>query len=94
MPRARVVPFSGDIPTSLAEPAALLLLTAPTQLPPETSVILHFDSLEAYGAQLFRAFREADDKGCAVICAELPPSEGLGRALRDRILRAAGLDSA
>ncbi|MFW5843285.1 MAG: Sua5 family C-terminal domain-containing protein, partial [Spirochaetota bacterium] len=32
----------------------------------------------------------ADEKGCARIYAELPPARGIGRALRDRILRASG----
>ena len=97
MPKAKVVPFSGDLPRPLDGPAALLLLSTPPEWPPEVlaaaSLVLSFDDLDGYAAQLFRAFRKADDAGCRVVYAELPPPDGLGRALRDRILRAAGLAS-
>ena len=48
-------------------------------------------SLEEYGQELFRFFRLCDASGIGVIYCELPSDEGLGRAIRDRLMRAAGL---
>jgi L-threonylcarbamoyladenylate synthase len=42
-------------------------------------------------AQLYRRLREADHAGLQVLVAVPPPDEGIGRALRDRLCRAAGL---
>lgn len=47
-------------------------------------------SLEDYGRHLYAWFRSADAAGVETLYVELPPAEGLGSALRDRILRAAG----
>ncbi len=48
-------------------------------------------TLEEYGRELFRFFRLCDAKNIALIYCELPSDEGLGRAIRDRLMRAAGL---
>ena len=48
-------------------------------------------TLEEYGRELFRFFRLCDASGIGVIYCELPSDEGLGRAIRDRLMRAAGL---
>ncbi len=96
MPKARVVPFAEGGPAvdpgiPASEPVALLCFGETPDLPVATTVIVYrFDSLEEYAKSLYRAFREADEKGCARIYAELPPARGIGRALRDRILRASG----
>ncbi|MFP4432653.1 MAG: L-threonylcarbamoyladenylate synthase [Spirochaetaceae bacterium] len=103
MPKARVVPFeetgsSDDKGTpDASEPVALLFLGEMPDLPelrhlrdPITLLAYPFGSLEEYARSLYRVFREADEKGCARIYAELPPARGIGRALRDRILRASG----
>ncbi len=47
-----------------------------------------FTDVEEYARELYRAFRQADDAGCRIIYTELPQDTGLGRALRDRIVRA------
>ncbi len=47
-------------------------------------------NLEEYGRELFSFFRHCDSEGIRFIYCELPSSEGLGRAIRDRLLRAAG----
>lgn len=44
---------------------------------------------ETYARDLFHFFRECDHAGCSVIYAQLVPPEGLGRALNDRLERAA-----
>lgn len=42
-----------------------------------------------YARHLYRWLREADDDGRSVVVAVLPPAEGLGHAVRDRLLKAA-----
>lgn len=49
-----------------------------------------FADLAAYSRLLYRSLVEADGRGCERIAAWLPPAEGLGLALRDRLERAAG----
>jgi L-threonylcarbamoyladenylate synthase len=51
---------------------------------------IRFRSYEAYAHGLFSAMRELETDGLPIV-AQWPPVEGLGRALRDRIARAAGL---
>ncbi len=46
---------------------------------------------EEYGRELFGFFRLCDARNISVIYCELPSNEGLGRAIRDRLMRAAGL---
>jgi len=46
-------------------------------------------SSEAYGRELFHFLRECDALGCRRIFAQEVPEEGLGRALMDRLRRAA-----
>lgn len=45
--------------------------------------------LEAQAKRLFSALREADATGAEIIYAHLPPKEGLGLALYNRMIRAA-----
>ena len=57
--------------------------------------VVHAEKLSASGdlreaaARLFAAMRRADASGVEVILTELVPEEGLGRAINDRLLRAA-----
>ena len=44
---------------------------------------------EAYAHDLFRVFRACDEAGIEVIYAQTAPSTGIGRALNDRLRRAA-----
>jgi L-threonylcarbamoyladenylate synthase len=46
-------------------------------------------SVDAYAHDLFHFFRTCDREGAAVIYAQLVPDDGLGRALNDRLRRAA-----
>lgn len=46
-------------------------------------------SIEEYASGLFAALRELDAAGCTVIVAEAVEEEGLGRAVMDRLQRAA-----
>ena len=47
------------------------------------------DDLEAQAKTLFHALREADDIDATILYAHLPPKEGLGLALYNRMIRAA-----
>lgn len=47
-------------------------------------------SIEDYASSLYRLLRSFDQQGCNIILASLPDARGLGAALRDRLLRAAG----
>ncbi len=47
-----------------------------------------FSDLDEYGRELYRSFVWFDSIGCDSILAELPPPEGVGLALRDRLFRA------
>ena len=60
------------------------------RLPLHDSELFAFDSVEHYARELYRCLHACDQRGCTTIIAELPPSDGVGRALRDRLLRAAG----
>lgn len=51
---------------------------------------IRFDSFTAYAHGLFTALRELEKDGLPIV-AQWPPLVGIGRALRDRISRAAGL---
>jgi L-threonylcarbamoyladenylate synthase len=58
--------------------------------PPGEVHAVHMPDLASYAQGLYRTLVDADDRGDRIIIAELPPSEGIGRAVRDRLLRAAG----
>jgi len=47
------------------------------------------EDLEQQARRLFHALRQADDTGAEIIYAHLPPLEGLGLALYNRMIRAA-----
>lgn len=47
-------------------------------------------STAAYAHGLYGFLRELDRQGCDLIIASLPPEEGLGLAIANRLRRAAG----
>ncbi len=47
-------------------------------------------NLEEYGRELFSFFRTCDAEDIDTIYCELPSNQGFGRAIRDRLMRAAG----
>jgi L-threonylcarbamoyladenylate synthase len=47
-------------------------------------------ALADYGRSLYRFLRELDERGCDLIIASAPAQEGLGAAIANRLLRAAG----
>ena len=46
--------------------------------------------MDEYARVLFGFFRTCDAEGIRTIYCELPPEEGIGRAIRDRLMKAAG----
>lgn len=100
-PRARV---SLMLPEDLSAQAVSLsrrglrvgVLLPPDLSSPELSIeprILSIKvpaSIEDYASSLYRLLRSLDQQGCDIILASLPDAHGLGAALRDRLLRAAG----
>jgi L-threonylcarbamoyladenylate synthase len=56
---------------------------------PSARVLDLTGDLDTYARLLFTELRTADDEGVDVLIAVLPPSEGLGFAIRDRLEKAA-----
>ncbi|NTV04949.1 MAG: threonylcarbamoyl-AMP synthase [Chlorobiaceae bacterium] len=62
-----------------------------SEAPAGVSLFKVCQNLDEYGQELFRFFRLCDAEGISTIYCELPSNEGLGRAIRDRLIRAAGV---
>ena len=56
---------------------------------PKSIVACSVATVIEYARELYRFFHTCEAAGCAVIVAEMPPAAGLGRTVRDRLLRAA-----
>jgi L-threonylcarbamoyladenylate synthase len=93
-PRAEVRLFDGPdqipIEQTVATGPILVMALAPADraLPPDCHW-LTFDSLEAYAAELYAGLRHADRLGAGQVWCQRVPEQGLGRALMDRLGRAA-----
>jgi len=86
-PKATIVLWQADEKRAVTPSSAYIGLSAP---PANVSLLKICASLEEYGHELFSFFRHCDTEGIATIYCELPSPEGLGRAIRDRLMRAAG----
>lgn len=84
------VPTSG-VPAALAHeqlPCAVLCFDASQVPAPHTAIAMPRDA-RLYASALYDALRSADSLGCGRILVEMPPSsDGLWRAVVDRLLRA------
>ena len=69
-----------------AKKSAWIGLSAP---PERVTKIAVCQDPEEYAHKLFSFFRECDRENIEVIFCEMPPEEGIGRAIRDRLQRAA-----
>jgi L-threonylcarbamoyladenylate synthase len=89
-----------DLPNRLAEAVAAcagkrLGLMLPAELAssaPSGAVVFpwgHWTNPEELAANLYAGLRALDAHGCTVIFCPLPPAEGLGAAIRDRLRKAA-----
>lgn len=102
-PRARLVLVEGDIGelgVRLAEAAKGMrvetlgiMLPADIALPHELSTAKVFpwgkwSAPSELARDLYASLRELDAQGCATILCPLPPAEGIGAAIRDRLIKA------
>ncbi len=90
----RLFEAGGKLPTAAADELAGLLLLAPRP-DCETASFAVVETLSANGdldeaaRNLFAALRRLDASAATAIAAELAPEQGLGRAINDRLRRAA-----
>lgn len=51
--------------------------------------LMHHENIDDFATTLYSELRDADSRGVQVVCAVLPPNEGVGAAIRDRLQKAA-----
>lgn len=56
---------------------------------PGSEILDLTDDLVVYARELYARLRDADERGVSTVIAVLPPAEGLGHAIRDRLVKAA-----
>lgn len=108
-PRARLVLVEAalpDIAARLAEAALLLprqqlgiMLPAEVALPSSLAFAhvyrwARWSAPEDLARDLYAGLRALDDLGCTVIVCPLPPAQGIGAAIRDRLLKAGKVQGA
>ena len=76
----------GEIPADV-ENWAWMGVSEPTGSPAKK---VKFRDDAEYARELFRAMRALEKSGISAIYAEIPEERGIGRALKDRLVRAAG----
>ena len=86
-PSVAVQVWQSGAPFAWPERFTYMGVSAPEHRPERS---LFFDSFASYAHGLFSALRDLERDGLPIV-AQWPPEEGIGRALRDRISRAAGL---
>jgi L-threonylcarbamoyladenylate synthase len=100
-PKARLVLVEGfflDLPTKLAETASQypedrvgVMLPADMNIPFTATAVFAWGRWAApdeMARDLYAALRALDAAGCSVILCPLPPAEGIGAAIRDRLRKA------
>jgi L-threonylcarbamoyladenylate synthase len=71
-----------------------LMLPAEVETNVEGGVVFawgQWDNPESMARELYAGLRTLDAQGCEVILCPLPPNEGIGAAIRDRLLKAASM---
>jgi L-threonylcarbamoyladenylate synthase len=81
-------PINPPSATPNSKSKAFIGLDAPTNLAEFASVKI-CATIEIYAHEVFRFSRECDEKGISQIFCQMPEEKGLGRALADRLRRAA-----
>lgn len=96
-PGTRYRHYAPSIPLKLTDPETVpiddggdwaWLGTSAPAVSPRVKII--FSDEREYAKELFRALRTLEKSGVKVIYAETPCEKGIGRALKDRLIRAAG----
>jgi len=92
-PHARVTVVTAD--EVIPKPGPNTGFLALAELPTPAAMIRLAAPLNAaeFAQDLYAALRAADDQGCTDIIAVLPEAEGVGVAVRDRLMRAAATTS-
>lgn len=67
-----------------------VLITGEVPPLPEEWTVLRYDDWKSYGRYLYSSFFELDRVGCSLILAQMPPAEGVGAAIANRLAKAAG----
>jgi L-threonylcarbamoyladenylate synthase len=98
-PQADAPRVSGSLDSHYA-PRAIVELVAASELASRAQalsadgkrvVVLNAPAdLQQFARDLYSLLRQADDSGCDVILATLPPETGIGAAIADRLRKAAG----
>ncbi len=95
-PRAQVIAvLPHEVPAAVAAARGRVAVLAPASAFaawPPSSVVAHAlpDDVAGMARELYAALRDLDAAGVDVVIAALPPAAGLGEAVGDRLLRAAG----
>ncbi|MCX6177862.1 MAG: threonylcarbamoyl-AMP synthase, partial [Chlorobiales bacterium] len=84
-PKASIVIYRSNENITIEPSAAYIGLSEP---PRDVLIFKICQNLKEYGRELFTFFRHCDREGIKVIYCELPSNKGIGRAIRDRLLRA------
>ena len=87
-PKAQVV-LKNEPESLVPDPSLALLSYTPHSAGDEFGLYLCCSSLESYAAELYEFFRQADRCGISQIYCEIVPEKGVGRAIMDRLRRAA-----
>jgi L-threonylcarbamoyladenylate synthase len=104
-PRARLVLIEAELAELAARLAAAALelseervgVMLPAEVAAPTGVAAIFawgrwSAPEEMAHELYAGLRRLDDEGCTVILCPLPPAEGIGAAIRDRLDKAGNRD--
>ena len=84
-PKASIRLLHTNDKITIGPSSAYIGLSAP---PEGVSLFKICPNLQEYARELFSFFRHCDTQDINVIYCELPPNTGIGRAIRDRLLRA------
>jgi L-threonylcarbamoyladenylate synthase len=99
-PRARLLLIEGDLAVlaarlegavqDLPEDQVGVMLPDGVHAPAGATVFAwgHWSAPEELARTLYAGLRRLDDQGCTVILCPLPPADGIGAAIRDRLLKA------
>lgn len=89
-PTARIVTIRCDRSTPFLQGIASAAYIGLSDPPAEGfTLVRRCATLDEYAHALFGFFRYCDERGITTIYCELPADKGLGRAIRDRLVRAA-----
>jgi L-threonylcarbamoyladenylate synthase len=86
-PKASIRLLQANDEITIRPSSAYIGLSAP---PEGVSLFRICPTLQEYGRHLFSFFRHCDSLGIKMIYCELPENIGIGRAIRDRLIRASG----